>query len=243
MRKIIIIGATSGIGLELAKRYVQNGDKVGVTGRRSHLLASLKEQFPANIEPECFDVMGNENIVHLESLIKKLGGVDVLIYNSGYGETSDSLDWSVDKQTTLTNVNGFVEIVNYIFNYFVKQGRGQIAATSSIASNIESSHAPAYSASKAYMSMYMAGLYVKSRRLRKKDPSVKVYVSDIQPGFVATKMAKGKGRFWEAPVEKAARQIFSAIQNKKRKTYITRRWTIIAWLLRLMPYFIIKRFA
>src|ERR1051326_8919809 len=151
MQKIIIIGATSGIGLELAKLYIQNSDTVGATGRRDKLLNALQQQFSSQVVTECFDVMQSENIAHLESLIKKLGGLDVLIYNSGYGEVSESLDWRIDKQTTLTNVNGFVEIVNYTFNYFVKQGRGQIAATSSIASIRENSQAPAYSASKAYL--------------------------------------------------------------------------------------------
>jgi dolichyl-phosphate-mannose--protein O-mannosyl transferase len=56
-------------------------------------------------------------------------------------------------------------------------------------------------------------------------------------------MAKGNGRFWEAPLEKAAWQIFKAIQKKKRKVYITRRWVLVAWLLKWMPHFIIKRFA
>jgi short-subunit dehydrogenase len=243
MKRVIIIGATSGIGLELTKLFIKNGDKVGVTGRRSHLLDELQRQFPPQVSTECFDVMGSDNIIHLRSLIEKLNGLDLLIYNSGYGDISESLDWKIDRQTTLTNVNGFVEIVNHTFNYFVKQGHGQIAAISSIAAIRENSQAPAYSASKAYMSMYMAGLYLKARRIRKRDPKIKIAITDLQPGFVRTKMAKGKGRFWEAPLEKAASQIFTAIRKQKRKVYITRRWALIAWLLKWMPHFIIKRFA
>jgi short-subunit dehydrogenase len=243
MRRVIIIGATSGIGLALAKLFVREGDRLGVTGRRCHLLDDLQKEFPSQVVTECFDVMGNENIAHLESLIKKLDGLDLLIYNSGYGEVSDTLDWKIDRQTTLTNVTGFVEIVNYTFNYFVKQGTGQIAATSSIAAVRENSQAPAYGASKAYMSMYMAGLYLKARNTKKRDSKISIAITDVQPGFVNTKMAKGKGRFWEASVEKAAWQIFKAIQKKKRKVYITRRWVLIAWLLKWMPHFIIKRFA
>jgi short-subunit dehydrogenase len=243
MKRVIIIGATSGIGLELAKLFITQGAKVGITGRRCHLLDELERQFPSQVLTECFDVMGNDNIIHLHSLIRKLNGLDLLIYNSGYGDVSESLDWKIDRQTTLTNVNGFVEIVNYGFNYFVRQGAGQIAAISSIAAVRENSQAPAYSASKAYMSMYMAGLYLKTRRIKRSDPKVNIVITDIQPGFVKTKMAKGKGRFWEAPLEKAARQIFTAIHKQKRKAYITRRWALIAWLLKWMPHLIIKRFA
>jgi hypothetical protein len=89
----------------------------------------------------------------------------------------------------------------------------------------------------------MAGIYLKALRFKKKDSRIDISISDIQPGFVKTKMAKGKGRFWEAPVEKASRQIFNAIEKKKRRTYITRRWAIIAWLLKWMPHFVIKRFG
>ena len=243
MDRVIIIGATSGIGLELAKLYIQNGDRVGATGRRSQLLNELQNKFPDQVATECFDVMGEENIPHLESLIEKLGGFDILIYNSGFGNTSDTLDWAIDKQTTQTNVNGFIEMVNYAFNYFARQGRGQIAATSSIASVRGNSQAPAYSASKAFMSTYMEGLHFKSRRLRKRNPKIRVSITDIQPGFVNTKMAKGKIRFWQAPVEKASRQIFAAIKKKKRKVYITHRWSIIAWILKWLPYRILRKIA
>jgi len=242
MPRVIIIGATSGIGLELAKLHIYKGDAVGVTGRRDHLLIELQGQFPSQVVTECFDVMGSENISHLESLIQKLGGVDTLIYNSGFGDISETLDWAIDKQTTLTNVNGFVEIVNYAFNYFVKRGGGQIAATSSIAGVHGSSQAPAYSASKAFMSTYMEGLHFKALRLRKKDPAINISVTDIQPGFVNTKQAKGKV-FWQAPVDKAARQIFAAIQKRKRRVYITRRWSLIAWILKRLPYSILKKVA
>ncbi len=236
MKKVIIIGATSGIGRELAKLYVQNNCLVGATGRRQELLDTLQKEYPHKIFTECFDVRGNENIQHIQSLIDQLGGLDIFIYNSGFGDTSQTLDWAIDKQTTLTNVNGFVETVNFAFNYFAKQGHGQIAGISSIASIRGNSWAPAYSASKAYMSTYMEGLHMKTAKMK-----LDIAVTDIQPGFIKTKMAKGNGQFWVAPVDKATRQIFHAIQNKKRRAYITKRWWLIAKIMKWLPYGIYKK--
>lgn len=238
MKKVIIIGATSGMGRELAKLYATSNCLVGITGRRKDLLNTLQQQFPDNILTECFDVTGNENIEHLKNLLQQLGGMDLLIYNSGYGDTSKNLDWEIDRQTTLTNVNGFVEIVNFAFNYFTKQGQGQIAGTSSIAAIRGNSWAPAYSASKAYMSNYLEGLQIKAARMNQK-----IFITDIQPGFVKTKMAKGKGQFWVAPAEKAAKQIFTAIKNKKRRVYITKRWWLIAKIVKWMPFWMYKKFG
>ena len=233
--KVIIIGATSGIGREIAKIYAKRGDMIGATGRRTDLLLSLQREFPKNIIIEAFDVTGNENIIHLRSLIEKLDGVDIIIYNSGYGDVSRELDYDLQKKTTDVNVNGFLEIITYGFNYLKNQDNGRLVAISSIASIRGNPSAPAYSASKAYMSNYMEGLFLKARKMRSN-----ILVIDIQPGFVDTGMAKG-GKFWIAPAEKAAVQIVDAIDKKKRRAYITKRWAIIAWLLKQMPFFVFKR--
>ena len=234
--KVIIIGATSGIGTELATIYANKGYFVGITGRRNELLLSLQNKFPKNIVTECFDVTQKENIPHLQTLIQKLDGLDILIYNSGYGDISKTLDGEIEKHTTDVNVNGFVEIVCYAFNYFVNQGHGQIACNSSVASIRGNSMAPAYSASKAFESIYMEGLWLKAKKLKKE-----VSVTDIQPGFVDTGLAKGKGKFWIAPPQKAAMQIYQAIKKKKKRTYVTKRWWIIAKLLKWMPDFLLSK--
>jgi short-subunit dehydrogenase len=70
-----------------------------------------------------------------------------------------------------------------------------------------------------------------------------ISVTCIEPGFVATKMAKSNRLFWVVPVEKAARQIKSAIQRKKRKAYISRRWCLVARVLRWMPHWLYKKLA
>ncbi len=235
-KKIIIIGASSGIGYEIAKMYAQQNCMVAITGRRQPLLNEIKNSFPQNIITACFDVMEDTNREQLKLLIHQLGGLHLFIYNAGYGEPSSELHWETERLTTKTNVNGFVDMVTYAFNYFSEQGYGHIAVTSSLAALKGNSWTPAYSASKAFMSNYAEGLSIKAKKLKKN-----IVITDIRPGFINTKMAKGNGRFWVASPEKAAHQVINAITKKKRIVYITKRWWMIAQLMRLMPYSIYRR--
>ena len=149
---------------------------------------------------------------------------------------NDDLDWDIEKQTTEVNVNGFAEVVCYAFNYLKNQGHGQIACTSSVASIRGNSHNPSYNASKAFESIFMEGLYMKTKNIK-----ADITVTDLQPGFVDTDMIKGAGAFWIATPGKAAEQIVEAIRLKKRRAYITRRWWIIAKLMKWMPMFLYRR--
>ena len=237
-QKVIIIGATSGIGRRLAELYIEKGDRVGITGRRLALLEQIKQQSLQQVEYECFDVTKNANNIHLEKLVKALGGLDLLLISAGMGEPSTELSWAIDKETVDTNVNGFVEIANWAFTYFAKQGYGQLATLSSIAAIRGGSHAPAYNASKAFQSNYFEGLSIKARKISKN-----IHVTCIEPGFVDTKMSKSKKIFWLVPLNKAARQIVRGIEKKKRKVYISRRWWVIARLLKWAPYWLLKKIA
>jgi len=238
VKKIIIIGSSSGLGRELAILYAQQNHSVAITGRRHELLEELKIKYPNNIITSAFDVTAGDNQKQIKLLIQKSGGLDLLIYNAGYGDPSLELVPETERLTTLTNVNGFVEIVSYAFNYFVQQGHGHIALISSISALRGNSWAPAYSASKAYMSNYAEGLSIKARKLKKE-----IYITDIKPGFIKTKMAKGNKQFWVAPVNKAALQMVKAIEKKKRVVYITKRWWLVAIILKWLPYSIYRRMA
>jgi short-subunit dehydrogenase len=236
MQKIIIVGATSGIGREMARLYAGAGHLVGATGRRQELLYSLQLEYPNTIITECFDATASDATAHLESLTRKMGGLDILVYSAGWGEITEELDWVVDKGTVDVNVNGFLWAVHYGWSWFVGQGHGHLVTLSSIASIRGNRHSPAYSASKAFQSIYFEGLYLKARRM-----GVPLYLTDVEPGFVDTKMAKGPGRFWVAPPEKAARQIIRAIEKKRWRVYITHRWWIIARIAKWLPSFIYHR--
>ncbi len=209
-----------------------------ITGRRLGLLEEVKSQYPDNIVVSAFDVTTDNNQVQIQSLIEKLNGLDLLIYNAGYGDPSENLIPQTEEQTTLTNVNGFVQIVTYAFNYFVRQGHRHITLTSSLNALRGNSRTPAYSASKAYMSNYAEGLTIKAYKLKKD-----IAITDIKPGFIDTQMAKGNKKIWVAPVYKAARQIIKAVEKKKRVVYITGRWWLVTQIIRWLPFSIYKHIA
>lgn len=237
MKKCIIIGATSGIGRELAKLYSLKGYLVGITGRRESQLKEISSENPDIYRIKSFDISKPDtNIKNLNELISELGGLDLIIINSGTGNGNEELKFEIEKETILTNVLGSTEIAGWAFNYFRSRGSGQIAIITSIAGMRGGRFAPAYSASKAYLINYAEGLRQKAKSLK-----LPVYITDIRPGFVDTAMAKSENKFWVASPQKAAEQIYSALTRKKKIAYITRRWIIVAYILKLLPKWIFDK--
>lgn len=231
MKKAIVIGATSGIGKGLAEILVDNNYIVGITGRRNELLEELKSQNPESYFIKTFDISDTQIITEkLEELKAEIGGLDLIIISSGTGDLNEKLDFEIEKRTIDTNVIGFTCVANWAFTIFEKQKAGHLVAISSVGGLRGSRIAPAYNATKAYQINYMEGLSQKATQLK-----ATIFVTDIRPGFVDTDMAKGEGQFWVATVDKASRQIFNAIKKKKKIVYVTRRWQIIATILKRIP--------
>ncbi|MFA6078596.1 MAG: SDR family NAD(P)-dependent oxidoreductase [Candidatus Omnitrophota bacterium] len=230
-KNVIIIGASSGIGRELAKIFCENGYVVGLAARRLDLLAELKKELPGSSFITRMDIAHPDNAMKIfEDLVKEMGGLDIVVIAAGIGFINADLLWEKEKSTIDVNASGFAAMANVAMKRFIEQGSGQIVGISSIAAIRGDSYAPAYSASKAFMSNYLEGLRSKVKKMK-----VPITVTEIQPGFVDTAMAKGDGLFWVAPVRKAATQIFIAVKKKREHAYVTRRWRIIAWLLKIIP--------
>jgi short-subunit dehydrogenase len=237
MKKAIIIGASSGIGRELAKILSRNQYVVGVMARRVQLLVELNNEVEEELFVQKIDVADVEPAMEiLTEFIKEMGGVDLIVISAGTGEVNDSLGWPLENETIKTNVSGFAALVNVAMHHFIEKGSGHLVGISSVAALRGGRESPAYNASKAFESNYIEGLRQKIRRQQ-----LPITVTDIKPGFVNTSMAKGEGIFWAAPADKAAMQIYDAIRRKKAHTYITRRWRLIAWLIKLLPRFIYER--
>ena len=237
MKKAIIIGASSGIGKELTKRFAFHGDDVGIAARQIDLLNELAAETPAKIYTATIDIKNTDTAIQsLEKLIKDIGDIDIIVISSGIGYINPLLDWSQEKETIDTNVSGFTAMAGCAMRYFIQKKSGHLVGISSIASIRGDNTGPAYSASKSFMSNYLEGL--RKKVTKEKLP---ITITDIQPGFVDTAMAKGDGLFWVASPQKVAKQIYKVIQQKKKKAYIIKRWVTIAWLLKIMPDFIYNK--
>ncbi|TWI94359.1 short-subunit dehydrogenase [Mucilaginibacter frigoritolerans] len=237
MKKAIIVGATSGIGRQLAIILEENNYQVGITGRRAELLEELKALKPGCFIASAFDVTNIQQVpFKLKELADQLGGLDLLFMSSGTGKINPTLKPDIERYTNEVNVAGFTAVADWGFNFFQRQAFGHFAAITSIAGTRGSRQAPAYFASKAYQINYLEGLSQKAKKLK-----YPIYITDIRPGFVDTAMAAGENMFWMATVEKASKQIFDAIQNKKGVVYITKRWRLVAFILRFLPRFLYKR--
>lgn len=237
MRKAIIIGATSGIGRSLADLLLRQGFVVGVTGRRERLLQSIQTGNNNRIVFKKMDVQDLSLVEPIcNELVSQLGGLDLLIISAGIGEENKDLHFDVENSVIKTNIQGFTCIADWAVRYFKQQGYGHLVNISSIAGIRGNGIAPSYNATKAYQINYLEGL-----RLNVKDFGSSITITDVRPGFVDTAMAKGEGLFWVAPVQKAAEQILEAILQKRKLVYITKRWKLIALLLRIVPYSILKK--
>jgi short-subunit dehydrogenase len=229
--KVIVVGATSGIGRGLAKLLADNNHVVGITGRRVELLEEMKKENPNSYFVKSFDITKTEVALEkLEELTKELRGLDLLILCSGTGFINENLNFELERQTINTNVLGFTAIADWSFNYFEKQKSGHFVAISSIGGLRGSWGTPAYNATKAFQINYLEGLRQKAKKLKKP-----IFVTDIRPGFVNTEMAKGDGLFWVMPVEKVVNQIYKAILKRKKIVYVTKRWRLIAEVFKRIP--------
>ena len=237
MKKAIIVGASSGIGNELSKILSERGVTVGLVARRIEALEALRDQLPNEALVKQIDVAKPELAMStLSELISEMGRVDLIVLSSGIGEVNKELDWSLENECVNTNVVGFTAIANVAIKHFLEQRSGHFVGISSIAAIRGGKHAPAYNASKSFQSNYMQGL-----RQKVTASAYPITITDIKPGFVDTKMAKGDGLFWVAPVDKAAEQIVQAIDKKKSYAYVSRRWRLIAWVLKILPEAIYNR--
>ena len=232
MSKAIIVGASSGIGLEVARLFIQRGWTVGVAARRLDLLQTIGA---ANVEQ--IDVTSADAPEKLMQLVDRLGGMDLFFYASGIGKQNRELTPDIELATVETNGLGFTRMIGCAYRYFAQQGRGHIAAITSIAGTKGLGPAPAYSATKAMQNVYLQALEQQANA-RKLD----IRFTDIRPGFVDTALLSGTFHYpMMLKPQAVAREIVSAIEHHKHIRVIDWKYRILTAVWRRIPRCIWRR--
>lgn len=224
----IVMGATSGIGYEVAKVLAMRGWSVGVAGRREDVLEKMVAETEGVVAFEEIDVTQSQATDSLHRLIDKMGRVDLYFHSSGIGYQNKDLDPDKELRTIETNCLGMARMVGEVFRYFAShpETEAQIAVISSIARTKGLGAAPAYSASKRFTSHYLESLcqLTSIRGIRN------IHITDIRPGFVRTPLIEGSNFPMQLEASHVAVSIVEGIEH--RKPVIT-----INWLYRLLVFF------
>lgn len=228
----IIVGATSGIGLEVTRVLAARGWQIGIAGRRADRLRQLQDELQQVVAVKVIDVTDDGASVRLSELIEETGGMDLYFHSSGVGWQNLTLDVKKELVTVETNVIGFTRMVTAAFHYFEtrRAGRGHIAVISSIAGTKGLGAAAAYSSTKRYQNHYMECLS-QLAHIR----GLAIDFTDIRPGFVATEMTDGGSYPMKMQADYVARKIVGAIEKRQTVFTVDWRYRILVFLWRLVP--------
>lgn len=235
------MGATSGMGLEVARILVSKGWTVGISGRREDRLNEIKNELGDKCVTSVIDVTSEDAPSKLTSLIQELGGVDLYVNSSGAGWNNPDLDIPKEITCVKTNALGFTQMIDCMYHYFMDNGSysgevPQIAIISSIAGTRSLGVTPAYSSTKRFQRHYIASLVQLSR-----SRGFKISFTDIRPGFVDTDFISGHKYPMQLSKDRAAELIVKAILKRRRSAVIDWKYSIVVGFWKLIPQFIWER--
>ena len=266
-KKAIIVGASSGIGHEVAKLLLADGWQLGVAARREEKLRELQALAPERVEVMAIDVTSDDADQRLLTLIERLGGLDLYFHASGIGFQNRELDADIELRTAETNAMGFMRMVGAAYRYFAVSSRppregansceqaekgatprggreGAIAAITSIAGTKGLGPAPAYSATKALQAAYLEALEQQACQR-----GLPIHILDIRPGFVDTALLRPSDPSKEAAFtypmmmrpEDVARDIVRSIYKRRHVRIIDWRYRLLTAGWRLVPRWLWRR--
>ena len=237
------MGATSGIGQEVARLLAANGYEVGIAGRREERLVQMAQATPGIVAHRQIDVTKEDAPTELYKLIEELGGMDLYFHSSGIGWENVALDADKELKTVETNGVGFVRMVSAAYNWFAKQRaegdeqkasdkehKARIACITSIARTRGLGAAPAYSATKRMQAHYLECLSQQARMRH-----LNIGITDIRPGFVATDLIAGSHFPLQLKAEDVARTIVRAIERGSEVVTIDWRYRLLVAAWQLIP--------
>lgn len=230
---IWVIGASSGIGAELAIALSQQGANVVLSARREAELELVHAQLiGANHQVLAFDISDHSQTVTAFRSIKRL---DRVIFMAAVYDPSEKGRTDIDfiRKSLQVNIGGVYNMLDVATPFFVAQGHGQISLCGSVSGYFGLPNAQPYSATKAALINLAESLYVEYQ-------SKNIDVKLISPGFVSTPMTS-KNDF-EMPMvidaETAAQSIIKGLTASAFEIHFPKRFTLLIKLLRLLPYWL-----
>lgn len=235
--RILILGASSGIGQEVARQLINMGWTVSVAARREAPLVSLKAIEPSRVEYAVVDILAEDACARLQQLADRTGGIDIYLHAAGIGSQNRQLVLQMEEETVRTNALGFTRAMNWAYHYFEQQGKGHIAAISSIAGTKGLGPAPAYSATKAFQANYIEALEQLARQ-----QGHDIRFTDIRPGFVDTPLLGESPAYpMLMSVADVAGSIIKSLVHEDDVKVIDWRYRMLVGLWRLLPRWVWKR--
>lgn len=232
MKRIIIMGASSGMGLATAEALASRGVQVGIAARHTEPMRALQKKYPGQVHYAAIDVRKPEAVERFYQLIEAVGGMDIYLHVAGIGYENLELDPEKEVDIFNTNVCGFARMISAAYRWMLKRGvRGQIAAITSVAGTNGIGRLSAYSASKAAGQRYLTAL----EQLANEEKSG-ITFTDIRPGWVDTPLLeKGRKYPMTMTVDYAVMCIIRAIVKKKRVAVFDGRWNAVVGVWRAIP--------
>jgi len=239
LSKVVIVGASSGIGEAMARQLAQAGADVAIVARRESELTRLASEYPGKLRPYVHDVSNVDEVADLFSRIERdLGPVDGLIYAAGVMPKIEEGEYAFEKDRAMVTVNllGAMAWMNQAAARFEAARAGTILGISSIAGERGRRGNPAYCTTKAALTTYLESLRNRCSRYG-------VNVVTIKPGFVDTAMTRGvKGLFWLISAEKAAQTSLAlAREGSSGSAFVPSRWALVALIVRSLPSLIFRK--
>ena len=237
MKRVFITGASSGIGMALAREFSDEDVVLGLISRRIEQLDNLANDLATDVYVYAADVGDSLAMKSAaEAFIQSVGVPDVVIANAGVSSgtlTSEAKDQVVFEQIMRTNVLGMVHTYQPFVEAMKIRGSGTLVGISSIAGFRGIPGSGAYSASKAAAIAYLESLRVELS-------SSGVNVLTVCPGYIKTPMTDVNPFYMPflMDADRAARSIRKAIVKKKRFHVLPWQMSLVGFFLRLMPRYL-----
>ncbi len=233
------MGASSGIGAELARQLAAKGCRVALLARRAEELSALADEINA-LYPQAevraltypHDVLCFEEIPTLfQTVCRDLGGLDLFIFAAGVMPPVQESEYNFAKDRRIIEVNvlGAIAWINEAAQRFEAAKEGTLVGISSVAGDRGRRGSPVYNTSKAALDTYLEAIRNRIGRYG-------VRVVTVKPGPVETPMTAGLGKMpLMISAADAATQIIAAAERGTRLAYVPWPWRFIMAIFRAIP--------